>query len=104
MKETKNKLIPKIKKKVNAFLVGEEGKISKEAILKAGIISGGIAVSLLFVQGVQATHDNQTTHSNTWVPSHDSSHSNGLTLDYDQPGSRAWSTHASEHSSGGWCV
>ena len=30
--------IPKIKKKVNAFLVGEEGKISKESLIKTGAV------------------------------------------------------------------
>ena len=30
--------IPKIKKKVSAFLVGEEGKISKQALMKTGAI------------------------------------------------------------------
>ena len=34
------KKIPKIKKMVNAFLVGQEGKISKQSIIKAGLLLG----------------------------------------------------------------
>lgn len=37
--------IPKIRKKVNAFLVGEEGKISKQSILKGGVILCSLALS-----------------------------------------------------------
>lgn len=53
--------IPKIKKKVNAFLVGEEGKISKESILKLGVISI-ITSSIMF----QTVHGGRYNHSNRW--------------------------------------
>ena len=36
--------IPKIKKKINAFLIGEEGKISKESLLKTGMVITAFAV------------------------------------------------------------
>jgi hypothetical protein len=36
--------LPKIKKKVNAFLVGEEGKISKKSLLKVGAVLSTIAL------------------------------------------------------------
>ena len=39
--------IPKIKKKVNAFLVGEEGKISKESLIKTGAMLTMFALGAL---------------------------------------------------------
>ncbi|MBW2977577.1 hypothetical protein KY331_01910 [Candidatus Woesearchaeota archaeon] len=39
--------IPKIKKKVNAFLVGEEGKISKESLIKTGALLSMFALGAL---------------------------------------------------------
>lgn len=54
-----NLVIPKIKKKINAFLVGEEGKISKQSILKAGVVMGGIVIgSGMLTKGVAADHAN----------------------------------------------
>ena len=45
--------IPKVKKKVNSFLVGEEGKISKQSVLAVGtvlaasdVIGGSIIVNV----------------------------------------------------------
>lgn len=35
--------IPKLKKQVNAFLVGEDAKISKEKIMKMGLTLGALA-------------------------------------------------------------
>ena len=37
--------IPKLKKKISAFLVSEEGKMSKESLIKTGAIIGAIALS-----------------------------------------------------------
>ena len=45
---------PKIKKKVNAFLLGEEGKISKESLIKTGAILGIVALGTL--KSVHAWH------------------------------------------------
>lgn len=36
---------PKIKKKVSSFLLGEEGKITKESLIKSGAFLGGVALS-----------------------------------------------------------
>ena len=36
--------IPKIKKKINAFLIGEEGKISKESLLKTSMVVTALAL------------------------------------------------------------
>jgi len=66
-KEIKLK-IPQIKKTINAFLVGEEGKISKQSIIKAGVILS--AVSLGTVKGVigiqdHNSHASATPHENS---------------------------------------
>lgn len=37
--------IPRIKKRINAFLVGEEGKISKQSLLAIGTALGTVALS-----------------------------------------------------------
>jgi|SRR3989344_7404811 len=75
--------IPKIKKKVNAFLVGEEGKISKHSLLKgavtAGIISAG---TLLASKGALA----QQSHSNT------------LSVSYASPTATGTHAHHASHS------
>jgi hypothetical protein len=43
MKKEVKDLIPKIKKKVNAFLLSEEGKISKDSLVKIGGVLTGLA-------------------------------------------------------------
>lgn len=58
-------VLPKLKKKVGAFLVSEEGKISKEAILKAGIILGSLAISSALVAKEVAAADH-TSHGNSF--------------------------------------
>jgi len=47
MKKESIKLnFPKLKKKINAFLVGEEGKISKGSILKTSLALGTLGMIL----------------------------------------------------------
>jgi len=49
--------IPRIKKKINSFLVGEEGKISKQSLLKVGVLLGGTALgTVLSAKKVYAQH------------------------------------------------
>ncbi len=48
--------IPKLKKKIHSFLTKEDGKISKENLIKAGVILSAIALSS--VKGVSAGHQN----------------------------------------------
>ena len=90
-KEDKKLKIPQIKKKINAFLVGEEGKISKKSLLKAGLVAGMIGMTAGLVQGVDAAH------------------TNNLSLGPYNPGTGATTaTHAhhsvhASHSDGGWC-
>ena len=83
-KGSKSLEIPKIKKKVNAFLVGEEGKISKQSLLKAGAILGAIALgSVIASKGVSAAV----------------SHSNSLSLGYSGGTATATHAHHASHSS-----
>ena len=39
-------MLPQVKKKVNAFLVGEEGKISKKQIMVIGSVAAGVTIGL----------------------------------------------------------
>jgi len=39
--------IPQFKKKINSFLTKEEGKISKENLIKTGILLGSAAIAAL---------------------------------------------------------
>ncbi|MAG50270.1 hypothetical protein CL621_01355 [archaeon] len=90
-KEVKESKIPKIKKKINAFLIGEEGKISKQSLFKTGVILGGLALSSTLIKEVDAAHSNTLTASyggGTGTASHHGNH-----------GSHA--SHGS-HSSNGW--
>lgn len=43
MQEQKKKMIPKFQKKLQGFLSDESGKITKEDVLKMGIMAMGIA-------------------------------------------------------------
>ena len=52
--------IPKIKKRVNTFLTKEEGKISKESLIKTGLITTIIAISTTEV--VDAGHSSHNNH------------------------------------------
>lgn len=76
--------LPKLKKKINAFMVGEEGKISKESLLKAGTFIAFIALtsSINAAQaeaGVNHTNSLDVYHSDptvttTGTHSHHASH------------------------------
>ena len=80
--------LPKVKKTINAFLVGEEGKISKQSIIKAGVIL--TAISLGTIKGVMASHSSSTPHQNSLG-----------TLDYQEGGGIGSTnhTHHANHSS-----
>lgn len=51
---------PKIKKKANAFLVGEEGKISKKEIIRGGVLLTGAA-------GVILGSESASANTHTWT-------------------------------------
>ena len=80
--------IPKLKKKVHAFLIGEEGKISKESLLKAGTILGIIAIS-----GTLNVNDTTaSTHSDSL------NHANGLSLSASETSTTGTHNHHANHS------
>lgn len=62
MSETK-KSIPKFKKKLQGFLSDENGKITKEDVLKMGMLAMGIAGALSAEQAI-AWHSNTSSHAN----------------------------------------
>jgi hypothetical protein len=76
--------IPKLKKKISSFLTKEEGKISKEKLIKAGILLG--AAALVSVNEVEAGHSNTP-------------HNNNLNLNYVKPSAIGTHIHAAAHSS-----
>ncbi len=76
--------LPKIKKKISSFLTKEDGKISKEKLIKAGILLG--AAALVSIKGAEAGHSN-TPHNNV------------LNLNYVKPSAIGTHNHAAAHSS-----
>ncbi len=56
--------LPKIKKSVNAFLVGEEGKISKDSLVKAGLLLSAYAIGAALASKDIAGHTNHISHGN----------------------------------------
>ena len=77
------KNVPEIKKKVNAFLLGEQGKMSKDSIIKAGLLVGAFAVGVAI------------NAKKTEAPVN---HSNSLSASYDS-GTGAASANHSHHAS-----
>ncbi len=72
---------PKLKKRVTAFLVGEEGKISKKNIIKLGGYLGSLTVAASLVEAGW-THKNELgihfqhkTHSSVATHNHHANHS-----------------------------
>ena len=86
------KRLPKLKKKVNSFLLGEEGKISKKRILAGGALITGVALALN-AKMVQA-HTNSITHANAECITHSSHASHSAHGNHGNHGSHG------NHSSG----
>ena len=74
-------MIPQIKKQVNAFLLGEDGKISKKAFVASGIILASLALGLKSVKaGCEGTKENYHYHMNAQTnPNCDRWPTNGAT-------------------------
>jgi hypothetical protein len=120
-KEIKNKL-PQIKKTINSFLVGEEGKISKESIIKAGIILTAVSLGTLKgVLGDHTSHGSSTPHNNglgtgvTYQYGHADTSTHGHHANHgsheshaehssaEEPASEASSAASTSHGSHGSC-
>ena len=83
-------LIPQIKKKINAFLVGEEGEITKESLLKTGLVLSSIAIgSILASKEVLAGSHGE--------------HNNNLSVTAAGAGSHGHAYHASHGDHGSHC-
>lgn len=83
--------LPAIRKTVTSFLLEEEGKISKESVLKLGVVVGGVSV----MAGVaNATHSQNIAHSQAISVSYSSPTITATHSHYDP----AHASHAS-HSS-----
>lgn len=76
--------IPKLKKKINAFLTSEEGKISKESLLKTGVMLSAVVVgSVLAANNTSA----------------EIIHRNDLSVSYSAPTATGTHGHHASHSS-----
>jgi len=88
----KTKFIPKIKKKVNAFLVEEDGKISKKDIMKSGIFILSAAL-MTFEQIDKSFADAGYSHANNFSET-------GNCVKHGNHGSHG--SHSSHGSHGQW--
>ena len=86
----RKKLIPEFKKKVSSFLSSEEGKITKESILKTGIVLGTLALIPALSDVVSAAHSSHASSlgSSTTVPI------NTLQTDYQASSGSIEGTHS----------
>ena len=86
----KKKMIPKLKKKVSSFLSSEEGKITKESILKTGVVLGTLALIPALSDVVSATH---ASHANSLADS-TTTPVNTLQTTYQASGGNVEATHS----------
>jgi len=64
MQNSKKPMIPKIKKKISSYVMGEQGRISKQSLLAIGTIIGGAALSgSLVSKSVSAALAGHTSHN-----------------------------------------
>ena len=70
--------IPKLKKNINAFFLGEEGNVSKKDILKAGIFIAGVSTLVLSTSSniAEANHCSHGSHSSHCSHGSHASHCN----------------------------
>jgi hypothetical protein len=86
--------IPELKKKITSFLAKEDGKISKDALIKTGILLGAAAVASLQAGAVCPVQSGQGDDGWTY---HD--HCNALALAHNQTTGDVKATHTNDHSS-----
>lgn len=79
-------MFPKIKKRVSSFLVGEDGKISKQALVSLGAFLGGGVLAGILMSKEASAH---------------TQHDNSLTLGYSQTTATATHGHHVSHVSHG---
>ena len=93
--------VPRIKKRIGAFLLGEEGKISKQSLLKTGIIIGSLAVATTLAAKSTLAHSNHyNANCACGAASGGACHDNGMSPpNYNQPTIRVQHGHCSERHS-----
>jgi len=74
MKKRVKSRIPKLKRKIGAFLVGEEGKISKNSLLKIGGVLTGLS-SAAMVAGADTTNELQLSYTDSTATATHENHS-----------------------------
>lgn len=58
-------MFPKIKKRVSSFLVGEDGKISKQALVSLGAFLGGGVLAGILMSKESSAHSSHGQHDNS---------------------------------------
>lgn len=87
--------LPQLKKKVSAFLRKEDGKVSKDQLLKVGILA--TSFSFVLLPGVESHHDGcQTTGTHS---DHCNTHTNNLSLSHTGTNAVGAHSHAVTDSS-----
>ena len=95
--------LPTLKKKVKAFLSREDGKISRDKLIKIGVLASAAGISVLGL----TQHDVASQQDSTDVVYHQNSMSVGEDNPFwgshsHSPGYTEHTSHNS-HGSGGWC-
>ncbi len=89
--------VPKVKKRIGAFLIEEEGKIDKNLLFKTGIISSTALLSMILSSEDAFARVSGSGHSSSPAPAKHSEavHANSLSLNCD---SKATCTGSHSHS------
>ncbi|MDP2750734.1 MAG: hypothetical protein Q8O89_07940 [Nanoarchaeota archaeon] len=74
---------PKLKKRINDFLIDEEGEIDKDILLKTGIISSTTLLSLVLSSESAGASWLHSSSSHSSAPPVHHSHSNSLSINCD---------------------
>lgn len=56
---------PRLKKKISAFLTGENGKISKQSLLSLGSFISAVAIGGILAANQAVAHTNNCVHTNS---------------------------------------
>ncbi|MGM5482124.1 MAG: hypothetical protein ACQESF_01555 [Nanobdellota archaeon] len=89
-----NSMIPTIKKRVNSFLLAEEGKISKKNLLRTGTVLAGVS-GLVISSAAVLSHQNHFTGSEDGCVGHTS---HGSHSSHSSHGSHASHSSHSNHA------
>lgn len=101
LKEVRMVNFPKLKKRITAFLVKEDGKISKKTLMSIGVV----ATTLAFAGSVNADSTYSPDCAGITAPDNSQAHDNSLSLSVEEEVALATHNHCvethSSHSSGG---